>query len=316
MEIRGDQVPAWAAGANARELEPLAPFDYFVPQTMPWLLGGYPRVSIETLKVRLRLHGVPWKEYYSIQLDDYLRMRRDRSYILITMSIPIVLIGVLGILKTFDLISTEPIAQYMSSGFFPITWLLYLAVFMTCLTVYLTVSLPRWWRSEKRSPPSPDKRFFRTISLVFTHGHHPVVTMNLIGSTARSLFVALKGGRWSWTSPPAVADRAQRLAQPLLDIDIGANADIESRENLALFSFLYDVVILVIVGREDIIPSARERYPALPHRADFPGERDTLYLDPMRQRSRWEVIKDFVLPLASWISLIVSIVALTVAATR
>ncbi|WP_345029165.1 hypothetical protein [Kutzneria kofuensis] len=82
-----------------------------------------------------------------------------------------------------------------------------------------------------------------------------------------------------------------------------------------MFSFLYDVVIVVVARREDLIPAVRARYDMIPRRPDGSGDRDILYLDPMRNRGLGGG-QGLRAPLASWISLLVSVVALLVAAGR
>lgn len=82
---------------------------------------------------------------------------------------------------------------------------------------------------------------------------------------------------------------------------------------------LCDIALAVAVGREDLVPGIRALYPELPERTDrnYPsadGEdgdhrRDALYLDPMRQRHRWDVFKDFALPV---LAIVLSVVALIV----
>ena len=150
-------------------------------------------------------------------------------------------------------------------------------------------------------------------------GSSIVTAMKCTGSAARTLVISLQGGRTAWVeSPPAVSDRSVRLARPLIDIDLTEAFDQPGqRQALAavVSGFLFfEAAGLVVLGREDLLPGLRSLYTQVPHRrgmAEHPRvpDRDTLFLDPMGSRSRWEVIKDFALPTMAFV---VSLVSLTV----
>ncbi|MDS0135765.1 MULTISPECIES: hypothetical protein [unclassified Amycolatopsis] len=151
-----------------------------------------------------------------------------------------------------------------------------------------------------------------------------VEALNFTGVAARGLFTSLQRSRWTWQSPPMVAERAVRLSSPLIDVEIVDDLDItlsgvDPIKWLLLYGFLYDVAAVVAIRREDLIPAVRSLYSELPARRESGNEskaRDLRYLDPMHERSRWEVVKDYVLPLSSWLSLSVSVVALVIAINK
>jgi hypothetical protein len=151
-----------------------------------------------------------------------------------------------------------------------------------------------------------------------------VEALNFTGIAARALFSALQRSRRTWQAPPTVAERAMRLSSPLVDIEIVDDLDItypgvDPTKWVLLHAFLYDVAAVVAIHREDLIPAVRALYSTLPSReenADNSKTRDRRYLDPMHERSRWEIVKDYVLPLSSWLSLSVSIVALIIASKK
>lgn len=150
-----------------------------------------------------------------------------------------------------------------------------------------------------------------------------VATFNFVGGAARALFVSLQRSRRTWIAPPTIAERAIRLSRPLIDIEIIEDFDITHDGDIVkfalLYTFLQDVAAVVAIRREDLIPAVRSLYEELPVRSVDDGEsrkRDIRYLDPMNERSRWEVVKDFVLPLSSWLSLAVSITALVISITK
>lgn len=177
-----------------------------------------------------------------------------------------------------------------------------------------------------RSVDAARSRFLRRIGMAIEHiwaADHDksadldvVRAMNDVGAAARALFLSLQRSRRTWRSPPAVADRAVRLAAPLLDIelpnDVEAKGDDKQAPRTLLHNFLQDVAIVVAMARPDLIPRVRGTYPNLPPRSSGPNaaiavERDAAYLNPMHARTRWEVVKDFVLPLASWLGAAVSL---------
>lgn len=292
-----------------------------VPDTMPWRFGRYPRIDAALLRERLALFGVDMPEYQADTLARAHRAARDAH--VGSVVIYAVLVAFVSAAVVSRLLQTGGADEWLAAIFvgewpFWLAWLVTAAPFLVLLVlkVRTRVRTPGLWHRMRGAERSARHRFFLRAGMTFASGYHVVVTQNLIGLAARGLFVSLQRRRWTWTSPPAVADRALRLTQPLLDIAVD---DGPSRNGQAIFSFLNDVVVLVVAGREDLIPAVRARYTMIPRRSGETGEiseRDILYLDPMRNRGRWEVVKDFVLPLASWISLVVSVIALLVAVTR
>ncbi|MDX8054968.1 hypothetical protein SK571_36830 [Lentzea sp. BCCO 10_0798] len=153
-----------------------------------------------------------------------------------------------------------------------------------------------------------------------------IYCVNAAGRAARLLFKALQGKRRNWATPPTVADRALMIVYPLIDLELSdlVNPQSIKKALLAYVDFLYYAAGLVAAGRSDLIPSLRayyEREHALACRTSLSpdgklAERDTLFIDPMRNNSRWIVLKDYFYPLASWLSLAVSVSALVVSITK
>lgn len=139
------------------------------------------------------------------------------------------------------------------------------------------------------------------------------------GYAARELFRFLRGGRWTWTTPPAVADRAVTLSFPIIDVNVADEHNMIRGLFLHMYPrFLHDVAGLVMMGRPDLIPALRRGYPFLFHRLEEgqygqPTDRDIRYLDPMRDHDRGQVFREFILPLSSWLSFLVAAIALVVA---
>ncbi|MPZ83992.1 MAG: hypothetical protein GEV28_27810 [Actinophytocola sp.] len=146
-----------------------------------------------------------------------------------------------------------------------------------------------------------------------------VGALDSAGRAARALFVYLQGSRMTWKTPPAIADRAFRLAYPLINIELTSELRMSEHGRHDLAWLLHDIVAVVHLGVPDLTPRIRESYPRLPTRhksSDEIPERDMLYLDPMRNRNRWEVFKDYVFPLAAWFSLAISITSLVITLQR
>lgn len=153
-----------------------------------------------------------------------------------------------------------------------------------------------------------------------------IYCVNTAGRAARLLFKALQGKRRSWATPPTVADRALLIAYPLIDLELSGLANPQSIKKalLAYVDFLYYAAGLVATGRSDLIPSLRAYYERVhllvcrtPSGPDGKlTERDVLFIDPMRNNSRWIVLKDYFYPLASWLSLVVSVSALVVSIAK
>jgi hypothetical protein len=147
--------------------------------------------------------------------------------------------------------------------------------------------------------------------------HRLIAATNFAGRAARYLFKHLQGRRRTWVAPPAVADSALSLAHPLIDVAFDLTSP---RRTLHVYThFLYYAAGLVVVERFDLIPALREYYErehALARRtgtdSDGVPERDALFIDPMRDHHRWLVLKEYLFPLAAWLSLAVSVAALVV----
>jgi hypothetical protein len=288
------------------------PLPLIGPATMPWRFGRYPRVDAATLKERIALFGVDMRQHEAdARVSAYLADRQANSSVT---KRAVVLISL--VLVVTQIVWAREFREQVVVGLSGWTaWMALagLVVVLLVVDVGTRVRTPGLWHRMRGPERAARNRFFLRTGMTFAAGYHVVVTQNLIGLAARRLFVSLQRRRWTWASPPAVADRALRLSQPLLDIAV------EDGDGRALFSFLNDVVIVVVAGREDLIPAVRARYTMIPRRSGETGEiseRDILYLDPMRNRGRWEVVKDFVLPLASWVSLVVSVIALVVAVAK
>jgi hypothetical protein len=143
--------------------------------------------------------------------------------------------------------------------------------------------------------------------------------VNIAGKAAQRLFRELQGGRRTWASPPAVADRALAIAYPIINVSLNDAESLRDLEGVIdiYVNFLYYAAGLVAVDRHDLVPALREYYAehhSLSFRVDSDSipDRDVLFLDPMRNHHRWAVAKDFLFPLAAWLSLVVSVVALVV----
>ncbi|KDN19819.1 hypothetical protein DV20_22215 [Amycolatopsis rifamycinica] len=178
----------------------------------------------------------------------------------------------------------------------------------------------------------PDLRFQRVVAKVqrltregFAPMYRIVRCANLAGKAARELFRVHQGRRLTWVSPPMVADRALTLSFPLVDVELSREANPDDLDKVIRVygEFLYFAAALEAAGRPELIPKLRDHYARsglLERRnAEPPGEvpeRDALFLDPMRNHSRWAVAKDFLYPLSSWFSLAVAVAALVVSLAR
>lgn len=131
-----------------------------------------------------------------------------------------------------------------------------------------------------------------------------------LGVMAKSAFAIARGGRLTWTVPPAVSDRASSLALPLLDVALPDDIDLpgSAAYRQAIAEFAADAAYLLIAGRPDLLPRLRQRYShRLRPRAADVTDRDERYVDPLRGRTPWDVAKDHILPI---VALLVSLVAL------
>ncbi|MER6761325.1 MULTISPECIES: hypothetical protein [Amycolatopsis] len=131
-----------------------------------------------------------------------------------------------------------------------------------------------------------------------------------LGVMAKSAFAIARGGRLTWTVPPAVSDRAGSVALPLLDVALPDDIDLPSSAayRQAIAEFAADAAYLLIASRPDLLPRLRQRYShRLRPRAADVADRDERYVDPLRGRTPWDVAKDHILPI---VALLVSLVAL------
>lgn len=201
-----------------------------------------------------------------------------------------------------------------------LTLLLFMFVSMTLCGSFMAVH--RW----------PDLQFQRAVARVQKLTQESGAPMyrvvrcaNLAGRAARELFQVHQGRRFTWVSPPTVADRALSLSFPLINVELGHEADPGGlREVIHVYGeFLHFAAALEAAKRSELIPRLRDYYAKaglLNYRNSEPhdelSERDALFLDPMRNHSRWAVAKDFLYPLSSWLSLAVAVVALVVSLTK
>ncbi|MFD2471398.1 hypothetical protein [Amycolatopsis silviterrae] len=131
-----------------------------------------------------------------------------------------------------------------------------------------------------------------------------------LGVMAKSAFTMARGGRLTWTVPPAVSDRATSVALPLLDVALPDDIDLpgSAAYRQAIAEFAADAAYLLLAGRPDLLPRLRQRYShrLRPRAADL-TDRDERYVDPLRGRTPWDVAKDHILPI---VAVLVSLVAI------
>lgn len=171
----------------------------------------------------------------------------------------------------------------------------------------------------------PRAQFFRAVeravrnATMKTHPQAPIIALNYVGEAAKCLFADLRRGR-AHTAPPAVSDWAEGVARCLIDVRMmQSDSSGDRTTSIADYAqFIYDAATLVAVRREGLIPTLRKKYePLLPiPNDDSFDERNTLFLNPLRGHPRWIFVKDFVYPLAAWLSLPVSVVALALTALK
>lgn len=131
-----------------------------------------------------------------------------------------------------------------------------------------------------------------------------------LGVMAKSAFTIVRGGSFTWTVPPAVSDRASRLASPLLDIALPDNIDLPTSKayRQALAEFTADAAYILIAHRPDLLPRLRQHYSHRLHPRDADlADHDTRYLDPLRGRTPWDMAKEHAVPL---LALLISLIAL------
>ncbi|WP_410610090.1 hypothetical protein [Amycolatopsis sp. lyj-109] len=283
-----------------------------------WILGDFPYIDEGYFESRLLLFSA-WHPAASESFRQFRMLRFKR--------IKTIAIAV-GVLLLFSTLWISPggTASKPPSTNAPlstidklivigvIVWFASSIMYTTTLAIAKSVKVSV--RFVKGADSRSQLRFYRNVGVmlaIWKNGGSRTHALKLAGSAARALFLVIQTEHWTWASPPALSERAARLARPLLDVDTPDY--LEPAQFDALCGFLLDVTIVVIAGREDLIPEIRRRHSELKPRSEVSErsiERDMLFLDPMRDRSRWEVMKDFVLPLASWLSLIISFIALLV----
>lgn len=174
-------------------------------------------------------------------------------------------------------------------------------------------------------------KFHRYVALTLktqrrTYPGSPAHFLNRTGKASRELFRATQHLRLTWISPPLAADHALAVAYPLINVKLNPEHSLkETRALLISYSnFLYFASALEAAKRTDLIPKLRAYYAdnehldyrSNPKLDSIAPERDALFLDPMRNHNRWAIAKDYLLPLASWLSFLVSAVALTVSIAK
>ncbi|WP_410590514.1 hypothetical protein [Amycolatopsis sp. lyj-23] len=280
---------------QAPELPPIAPRTRYP-------VFSYPTFDDETVRRRMTLIGVEWNEGYAQRIERYEEDRQWsqlKAALILGSYVLVAFFGIYAMLREFVLSHPRDNVWLVVAGY----------SLLPCLAVAFGI----YWVSSLFA--GADSRFYNHMAAIFKAADTGGVVdaMNQVGIAARRLFALVQGSRQTWTSPPAVADRALKLTRPLLDIAL--DDALPAQQRATLKSLLYDVTAMVVIGRPDFIPRVRSGYPSLPRRSvDVAGDdRDILYLDPMRNRSRWEVTREYVVPLAS---LIVSIAAFVVASTK
>lgn len=167
----------------------------------------------------------------------------------------------------------------------------------------------RFIEKAKKSASKGDNFASREIGIVDC--------VNNSGKAAQSLFRVLQGRKSTWGAPPAVADRALTLAYPMIDVKIDYYSDPRAvQEVLDKFvEFLDRAAVLVAMQRADLIPELREVYddslsPRRLSHDEAIRERDVRFLNPFQDYDRGGVLRDYIYPLGTWMSFLVSLVAL------
>jgi len=297
--VMGDDPAQEATPVRSAEL-PLV-----TPQTR-YPVFSYPTFDHQTVCQRLKIVGVKWNPSYAERID---RHEESMAYWKLRIAVPF---AIYVALLLGGAIEFSIYFGHLLGWNDPFTIVIIVAILG--LGLYIALALPRLLGFFAGA----DLRFYNQVTAIFkTPNDVDVVdTMNQVGIAARRLFVLLQRSRRTWVSPPAVSDRALRLTRPLLDIEL--DDTLPSQQRTAVKSLLYDVTAMVVIGRPDLIPRIRAEYSSLPPRMveSSDADRDNLYLDPMRDRSRWEVVREYILPLAAWLSLAISIVAFVTASTK
>ncbi|NBH09477.1 hypothetical protein GTY80_40350 [Amycolatopsis sp. SID8362] len=292
------------------------------------MFGEWPQIGRTLYESRLRFFSA-WDGQGSVdRLDDIEWLRRRRlKFAGIAALTALGFLVVVGLITYWSMLPAEatPLvpAQPVDNRYLPFI-AAGVAVFFCCgvaVVGYQAVRIGGYGLRFVRGVDVRSRiRFYRSVGAALSAWERrgrPIRVLQLAGAAARALFLVVQTEHWTWASPPALADRAARLARPVLDIEVSDRPTHE--EAGAVCRFLIDVAIVVIAGREDLVPEVRRHHGDLrnrPARDSGATDRELLFLDPMRDRTRWEVLKDFVFPLASWLSFAVSVAALFVALSR
>ncbi|GLY41737.1 hypothetical protein Amsp01_077600 [Amycolatopsis sp. NBRC 101858] len=286
------------------------------PAPRPFM-PAYPTFDVNLLRILFENLDEPWHdEQQRFMLQRYRGMRRFWISMEALFTSAIVVLSTAGIFSVFLL---------ATGGFTLSTAVVVIIVFLVASLLVLTY-VAFWWPISGARP-----RYFRASGITGRALLWNAKTTKLrfidislayrnLGMTARALFATLQRSRWTWVSPPAASTRVLRLTRSLLDVelrdDFGLPSPANLREQRDLGRFVIDVASVVALGREDLIPRVRALYvDSLPGRepSETDEERDALFLDPMRTRTRWEVVKDFAVPMSA---LTVSLLSLVVALSR
>jgi hypothetical protein len=248
------------------------------------------------------------------ELESYQRGASARQYLILRLAPPL---GVVILAST--LVLSRDLYDAAARSPQNLTYVLLFAgrVVLSLLACALILGRASW---EQRFYLAVNKAR-KAVRSGLDRNERTVISMNVAGKAARFLFRYLQRRRVTWVSPPAVADRALAIAFPLVNVSLGGAGSADEDTLETYDEFLYYAAGLVAVGREDLVPVLRDRYSSaeLPPRVaqgDEIPERDAQFLDPMRNYNRWAVAKDFLYPLAAWLSLVVAVVALVVSLTR
>ncbi|MFJ8917624.1 hypothetical protein [Amycolatopsis sp. NPDC102389] len=290
----------------------------------PGLLAKWPKFDEENLRrLLVVLDGTDmWDERrYSYHLRWYeIRMQSRKMFAGTALVVMLILFGIVNVGALFRWL--DRFGHPRTGGEAVLASAFYVAVFFGAVLA---------WRITSYLEGGPRNRFFRLMHKAeieanrdfLNHGDEEVVrSAGYAGGAAQALFRALRMGRRRWSTPPGISDRALRLSRPLIDLEIiSAGPNGGYRTCLRYYRhFLHDFAGLIALRRADLTPALRAYYSVLPGRigaeSQDVAEADNLFLDPMHKHHRWEVVKDFLYPLGSWFSVLVSTVALLVGVLR
>lgn len=278
----------------------------------PAIFSSYPRLTPAAIQSRLETLTEDWDEKrYSTALWHYNNRRKMAAVTSVAGSISTTFaIGGLFAATLLDL-ANFPAYLRALAGLVLIAGCAIPAVIL----VRFPASAARWqfFRQLGRAiRTTRDAKRYPDLDVELT------AILNRLGKAACLLRISLQGNRRPWISPPMVSDRALRLTSPLIDIKVPDDLHLQSVSADAsrdLFrGFLHDVATVVAIGREDLIPRVRSAYPQLARRQNEPTaqDRDLDYLDPLRSRTRLDVLKDFWYPLAQWFSLLTAVTVVVI----